>query len=144
MDKSIAELEKEIIEEFSLFEDRMQKYEHIIELGKDLPSLPADKKTDLSLVKGCQSKVWLHARAEGQNIVFDADADAFIAKGLIGLLLRVFSGQKIEDVMKTDASFIQKIGLSEMLSPTRSNGLSSMVKQMKLYAIALNSTQQVK
>lgn len=141
MSKSIEKLENEIIEEFSLFDDRMQKYEHIIELGKDLPGLPSEKKTDQSLVKGCQSKVWLHARAEDECIIFEADADAFIAKGLIGLLLRVFSGRKITEIMNTDASFIQEIGLSEMLSPTRSNGLASMVKQMKLYAIALNSTQ---
>lgn len=141
MSKSIAELEKEIIEEFSLFEDRMQKYEHIIELGKDLPGLPNDKKDDKSLVKGCQSKVWLRAKADGDKVIYEADADAFIAKGLIGLLLRVFSGQKMTDIIQNDAAFIKQIGLSEMLSPTRSNGLASMVKQMKLYAIALNSTQ---
>ena len=131
-------IQHEIIDEFSLFEDRMEKYEYIIDLGKELEGIPDDKKTNDAIVKGCQSQVWLHAREEDGLIHFEADSDAFIVRGLIQLLLRTFSGQKAETILNEDLFFISKIGLSEMLSPTRANGLASMVKQMKFYALAFS------
>jgi len=137
----IEQKEQEIIEEFSLFEDWMDRYEHIIGLGKELPLIADELKTDDLLIKGCQSRVWLHAKVEDSKVFFTADSDAIITKGIISLLVRVLSGQTPSEIIETDLSFIDEIGLKEHLSPTRSNGLVSMVKQMKLYALAFRTQQ---
>jgi cysteine desulfuration protein SufE len=133
---TIKEIQKELIEEFSLFDDWMQKYEYLIELGKTLPIIDASLKTENRLIKGCQSKVWLHAELENDKVVYTADSDAIITKGIVALLIRVFSNQKPEAILEADTRFIDEIGLKEHLSPTRANGLVSMIKQMKLYAVA--------
>lgn len=138
---NIEAKEQAIIEEFSLFNDWMDKYEHIISLGKELPLIEESLKSDDLLIKGCQSRVWLHAKLEDGKVVFTADSDAIITKGIINLLIRVLSGQTPTDIIETDLTFIEKIGLKEHLSPTRSNGLVSMVKQMKLYALAFRTQQ---
>jgi cysteine desulfuration protein SufE len=139
---NIEAKEQEIIEEFSLFNDWMDKYEHIIGLGKELPLVPEELKSDDLLIKGCQSRVWLHAKLEDGKVIFSADSDAIITKGIISLLIRVMSDQTPTDIIETDLTFIEKIGLKEHLSPTRSNGLVSMVKQMKLYALAFRTQQK--
>lgn len=136
---NIEAKEQEIIEEFSLFDDWMDKYEHIIGLGKELPLIEENLKTDDLLIKGCQSRVWLHAKLENGKVIFTADSDAIITKGIINLLIRVLSGEKPDDIVNADMTFIDQIGLKEHLSPTRSNGLVSMVKQMKLYALAFKT-----
>lgn len=119
-----------------MFEDWMQRYEYMIELGKSLPLIEERYKTDDNLIKGCQSRVWVHAQLEGDKLVFTADSDAIITKGIIAILIRVFSGQRPQDILEADTDFIDHIGLREHLSPTRANGLVSMVKQLKLYAVA--------
>ncbi|MFI5203195.1 MAG: SufE family protein [Flavobacteriales bacterium] len=129
--------EQELISEFEMMDSWDAKYEYIIELGKDLPLIDAKYKTDENKIKGCQAQVWLHAEKKEGKIFFTADSDAIITKGIISLLVRVFSGATPEEIQKADLSFIDKIGLTNHLSPTRSNGLLSMVKQMKYYAIAL-------
>lgn len=139
MSQSISEIQEEIIDEFSMFDDWMQRYEYMISLGKSLPLIDEKYKTDDYLIKGCQSKVWVHAALEGDNLIFKADSDAIITKGIIAILIRVFSHQKPEDIMEADTSFIDEIGLKEHLSPTRANGLVSMIKQIKLYAIAFRT-----
>ncbi|MGB0917847.1 MAG: SufE family protein [Flavobacteriales bacterium] len=139
--ESIEAKEQEIIEEFSLFEDWMDKYEHLIGLGQDLPLIDESLKTEDLLIKGCQSRVWLHAKLEDDKVVFSADSDAIITKGIISLLVRVLSGQTTEAIINTELSFVNQIGLKEHLSPTRSNGLVSMIKQMKLYALAFKTQQ---
>jgi cysteine desulfuration protein SufE len=137
---SIEEKQQEIIEEFSLFDDWMDKYEHIIETGKDLDVISDDHKADENLIKGCQSRVWLHAETDEEgNVVFTADSDAIITKGLVALMVRVLSGQKPQDIAKSDLHFVNDIGLHEHLSPTRSNGLVSMIKQMKMYGLAFQA-----
>ncbi len=137
---SIAEIEQEIIEEFELFADDWElKYEHLIELGKSLPLIDPIYKTDEYIIKGCQSKVWLHSELVDDKIVYTGDSDAIITKGMVALLVRVFSNQKPEDILSADVRFIDTIGLKEHLSPTRANGLISMIKQMKLDALAYNS-----
>lgn len=141
--QQIDDIQNEIVEEFSFFDDWMEKYEYIIDLGKDLPKIDEEKKTDEHLIKGCQSQVWLDAQAENDIVHFYADSDAVITKGIIALLIRVLSGQSAEDIAKADLYFIDTIGLKEHLSPTRSNGLVSMVKKMKTYGLAFahqNST----
>ena len=138
----IAQIEEEIIEEFALFDDWMDKYEHIISLGKELPLIEDSLKSDDLLIKGCQSRVWLHAKIDGDKVVYTADSDAIITKGVISLLIRVLSKQTPDTIVNTDLLFIEQIGLKEHLSPTRSNGLVSMVKQMKLYALAFKTQQQ--
>lgn len=135
---SIAEIENEIVEDFELFDDWEGKYEYLISLGKDLPKINDQYKTDEYLVRGCQSRVWLHASHEGDKVFYTADSDAIITKGLVGLMIRILSGQKADDIAKADLGFIDKIGLKEHLSPIRSNGLASMIKQMKLYALAIS------
>lgn len=135
---SIAELENEITEEFGYFEDWMQKYEHIIDLGKDLPVIEDLFKTDDYLIKGCQSRVWLNAKLENGKVYFTADSDAIITKGIVALLVRVLSGHSPQEIIDAQLGFLEKIGLKEHLSQTRANGLVSMIKQMKLYAIAFN------
>lgn len=137
----IKERQEEIIEEFSMFEDWMQRYEYMIELGKSLPLIDEKHKTEENIIKGCQSKVWVYAEMQGDEVDFTADSDAIITKGIIAILIRVFSGQKPEDIITADTSFIDEIGLKDHLSPTRANGLVSMIKQMKMYAIAYNSQQ---
>lgn len=134
---SIAKKETEIIEDFSIYQDWMEKYEYIIELGKDLPMIAEKYKTQENVIKGCQSTVWLHAEKLNGKIQFTADADAIITKGLIALLVSVLSDETPDDILNAELKFIKEIGLQEHLSPTRSNGLVAMVKQMKLYALAL-------
>ena len=132
----IKEIQIEIVDEFAMFEDWTQRYEYMIALGKSLPLIDVKYKTDDNIIKGCQSKVWVHAELEGDKLVFTADSDAIITKGIIAILIRVFSNQKPQDIIDSDTDFIDEIGLKEHLSPTRANGLVSMVKQLKLYAIA--------
>jgi cysteine desulfuration protein SufE len=139
MSNSIKEIEQEIIEEFEIFgEDWEGKYEYLIELGKSLPLIEEKNKTEDRLIKGCQSRVWMHSEMKEGKIVFTADSDAIITKGMVALMVRVLSNQKPEDVVKADLGFIDTIGLKEHLSPTRANGLVSMIKQMKLDALALS------
>ena len=131
--------EKEIIDEFELFGDDWEsKYEHLIELGKSLPKIKDEYKTDDRLIKGCQSKVWLHSEKLGEQIVYTADSDAIITKGMVALMVRVLSYQTPKAIIANELQFIGKIGLTEHLSPTRANGLVSMIKQMKLDAMALS------
>ncbi|MBT6160229.1 MAG: SufE family protein [Flavobacteriaceae bacterium] len=137
--KSIEEIQNEIVAEFSFFEDWMQRYEHMIELGKSLPLIDPHYKTEDNIIKGCQSKVWVHAQLEGDALVFSADSDAIITKGIIALLIRVFSHQHPKAILDANSDFIDEIGLREHLSPTRANGLLSMIKQIKLYAIAFQT-----
>lgn len=132
----IKELQEEIIDEFSMFDDWMQRYEYIIELGKNLPLIKDECKTDDNIIKGCQSKVWLQADLNEEKVVFTADSDAILTKGIIAILIRVFSNQKAIDILEADMAFIDEIGLKEHLSPTRANGLVSMIKQIKMYALA--------
>lgn len=136
---TIKEIQEEIVDEFAMFDDWMQRYEYIIELGKSLPLIEDQYKVEENLIRGCQSKVWLHAEKNADKIVFTADSDAILTKGIIAILIRTFSDQKAVDVMNADTSFIDEIGLKEHLSPTRANGLVSMLKQIKLYAIALQA-----
>lgn len=140
--RSINEIQDEIIDEFSMFDDWMQRYEYMIELGKSLELVDEKYKTDEYTIKGCQSKVWVFAELKDQLIQFTADSDAIITKGIIALLLRVFSGQKPKDILDTELYFIDQIGLKEHLSPTRANGLLSMIKQIKLYAVAYQTQIQ--
>ncbi len=133
--KSILIIQKEIIDEFSQFEDWMDKYEYMIELGKSLPVIDKKHKTNKNIISGCQSKVWIHAELKENKILYTADSDAIITKGIIALLLRVFSQQHPKDIISANTSFIDEIGLKEHLSPTRANGLLSMIKQLKMYAI---------
>ena len=133
---SIKEIQEDIIDEFSMFEDWMQRYEYMIDLGKSLPLIDPQFKTDDNIIKGCQSKVWVHAQLENNQINFTADSDAIITKGIIAILIRTFSGQPPQEILDADTDFIDKIGLKEHLSPTRANGLVSMIKQIKLYAVA--------
>lgn len=132
----IKERQEEIIDEFSMFEDWMQRYEYMIELGKSLPTIDEQHKKDENIIKGCQSRVWLYADLEGEKIKFSADSDAIITKGIIALLIRVFSDQTPKDILQADVKFIDVIGLKDHLSPTRANGLVSMIKQLKNYALA--------
>lgn len=138
---SIAEIQEEIVDEFAFFEDWMEKYEHLIELGKSLPLIEEQYKTDDNIIKGCQSRVWLHADKDDNVVNFTADSDAILTKGLIALMIRTLSGQSPEDIASADMSFIDRIGLKEHLSPTRANGLAAMVKQMKFYALAMQARQ---
>ena len=136
MEMTIEENEREIIEEFSMFDDWMDKYEFIIEIGKDLPLIEEQFKIEENLIKGCQSRVWVQADFKNDIIQLSADSDAIITKGIIALLIRVLNKQKPEDILKAKLNFIQEIGLQEHLSPTRANGLVGMVKQIKTYALA--------
>jgi cysteine desulfuration protein SufE len=133
---TIKEIQEEIIDEFSMFEDWMERYEYIIELGKSLPLIEDEHKLDENLIKGCQSKVWLYSNVKDDKVIFSADSDAILTKGIVALLLRVYSNQKPTDILTAESEFIDKIGLKEHLSPTRANGLISMLKQIKMYAIA--------
>jgi len=133
---SISKIQKTIIEEFAMFDDWMQRYEYMIELGKSLPIIAIEYKNDDYIIKGCQSKVWLHAELKNNILNFTADSDAIITKGIIAILIRVFSNQPPKAIIDSSTQFIDDIGLKEHLSPTRANGLTSMIKQIKMYAIA--------
>ena len=136
---SIKEIQEEIIEEFAMFDDWMQKYDYLIELSKDIPLISEEYRLNENLIKGCQSKVWLHARQIDRKVIYTADSDAIITKGIAALLIRVLSQQKAEDILENEMYFIDAIGLKEHLSMTRSNGLVSMIKQMKFYALAFQA-----
>ena len=137
---SIKELEEEIKDEFAIFDDWMDKYEYLIELGKDLPLINESHKKEENLIKGCQSQVWLNAEIKDDKVLYSADSDAIITKGIIALLIRVLSGQKAQEIVDAKLDFIDEIGLKEHLSPTRSNGLVSMIKQMKIYALVMQKS----
>lgn len=133
---TIKDIQEEIIEEFAMFDDWMQRYEYMIELGKSLPLIDEQYKTNDNLIKGCQSKVWVHGELNDDKIEFTADSDAIITKGIVAILIRVFSNQHPTAILEANTDFIDEIGLKEHLSPTRANGLVSMIKQIKMYAIA--------
>ena len=135
---TIKEIEREIVDEFAIFPDWMDKYEYIIELGKGVPAIAENEKTEDNLIKGCQSRVWLSCRVEDGKLYFAADSDAIITKGIISLLIRVYNGQAPADILANEPEFIGEIGLQENLSPTRANGLVSMIKQIRIYAMAYN------
>ncbi|MDN3678494.1 SufE family protein [Flavobacterium paronense] len=136
---TIKEIQEEIVDEFSMFDDWMQRYEYIIDLGKSLPLIDEQYKTEDNIIKGCQSKVWVHGEQNGDKIVFTADSDAILTKGIIAILIRAFSNQKAADILEANTDFIDEIGLKEHLSPTRANGLVSMIKKIKMYALAFNA-----
>ena len=133
---TIDEIQEEIIEEFSAFDDWMDKYQMIIDLGNELPELDSRYKTDDNLIEGCQSRVWLQAEYTDGMVIFNADSDAIITKGLVSLLIKVMSGHTPQEILDSDLHFINEIGLTEHLSPSRSSGLLAMVKQMRIYALA--------
>ena len=132
----IKQIQEDLVDEFAMFEDWMQRYEYMIDLGKSLPLIDSKYKTEDYLIKGCQSKVWVQAELIDNKIIFKADSDAIISKGIIAILIRVFSNQGPNEIIEANSGFIDEIGLKEHLSPTRANGLVSMVKQIKMYAIA--------
>lgn len=136
---TIREAQEEIMDEFSMFEDWMQRYEYIIELGKSLPIIDEKYQVEENLIKGCQSQVWLHAENIDGKVVFTANSDAILTKGIIAILIRVFSNHKPVEIVEADLSFIDDIGLKEHLSPTRANGLVSMIKQIRMYALAFQA-----
>ena len=136
---SIKEIQDEIVDEFTMFDDWMQRYEYIIDLGKGLSLIEEQYKTEENIITGCQSKVWVHAEQQGDKIVFTADSDAILTKGIIAILIRAFSNQKASDILDANTDFIDEIGLKEHLSPTRANGLVSMIKKLKMYALAFEA-----
>ncbi len=136
---TIKEVQNEIIDEFSMFDDWTERYEYIIELGKSLPIIDEKYKTDENLIKGCQSKVWLNAEQQEDKVVFTADSDAILTKGIIAIMIRVFSNQSPKSILEASTDFVDEIGLKEHLSPTRANGLVSMIKQIKMYALAFDA-----
>ena len=136
---TIQEIQKEIIEDFAMFDDWIQKYEYLIDLGKELSPIDEKYKTEDNLIRGCQSRVWLHAEHTDGKIIYTADSDAIMSKGIVSILINVLSGQAPSEIATAKLDFINKIGLKEQLSPTRANGLVSMIKQMKLYALAFNN-----
>jgi cysteine desulfuration protein SufE len=143
MNMTINEKQDEIIEDFAMFDDWMEKYEYIIQLGKDLPLIEPQYKTEDNLIKGCQSKVWLHSEYKDGLLFFTADSDALITKGLVSMVVQVLSGHSPKEIADSEIYFVDSIGLRSHLSPTRSNGLLSMLKQIKMYAIAyLSKTLQ--
>ena len=132
---TIKDIENSIIEEFKMFDNWTQKYEYLIDLSKELPKMQSTWKTDDNIIKGCQSKVWLHAEGNKNKIIYSADSDAIMTKGIIALLIRLFSNQKYDDILNCNLDFIKRIGLKDQLSQTRANGLLAMVKKMKIYAL---------
>lgn len=136
---TIKEIQEEIVGEFSMFDDWMQRYEYIIDLGKSLPLIDEQYKTEDNIIKGCQSKVWVRGEQNNDKIVFTADSDTILTKGIIAILIRAFSNQKPSDILEANTDFIDEIGLKEHLSPTRANGLVSMIKEIKMYALAFNA-----
>lgn len=141
---TIEQQKQELLEEFELFDDWMDKYNYIIEMGKDLKGLPEENKTKQFLISGCQSQVWLTAKYEDGKIHFEADSDAIITKGIVQLLIKVVDNRSPQEIVDEDFSFLDKIGLKEHLSPTRSNGLTSMIKQIKLYALVFKTKEEQK
>ena len=139
---TIQDIQNDIIEEFSMFEDWEERYQYMIDLGKTLPLIDNEYKTDNNIIKGCQSKVWVHAAMQENKVVFTADSDAIITKGIIAILIRVFSNQSPQAIIDANTDFIDEIGLKDHLSPTRANGLVSMIKQLKMYAIAYQTQVQ--
>ena len=137
--ETIKDIQAGIIEDFEMFDDWMQKYEYLIDLGKELTPIEEKYKIEDNLIKGCQSRVWLHAERQDDKIIYTADSDAIMTKGIIAILINVLSNQKASEIISADLSFIDAIGLKEQLSATRANGLVSMIKKMKLYALALNN-----
>lgn len=137
--QKIQEIQEEIIDEFNFFDDWTEKYQYLIDLGKNLPKFDLKNKIDSNLIKGCQSKVWLSSSFKENIVIFEADSDAIISKGIISLLIRVFSGHTPEEILNSKIDFIEKIGLNTHLSQTRANGLLSMIKQIKIYALAYQS-----
>jgi len=137
----IETIQDELIDEFSMFDDWMERYEYMIELGKSLPLIDTRYKTDENIIKGCQSKVWLHSEFKNDKVIFSADSDAIITKGIVAILVRVFSNQSPQEILSANTDFIDTIGLKEHLSPTRANGLVSMIKQIKIYALAYQTQQ---
>lgn len=135
----IKAIQDEIVDEFSMFDDWMERYEYIIELGKKLPLIKEEFKTEDNIIRGCQSKVWLKGEQNSDIVVFTADSDAILTKGIIAILIRTFSNQKAADILAADLDFIDEIGLKEHLSPTRANGLVSMIKNIKMYALAFDA-----
>lgn len=136
---SIKEIQDEIVDEFSMFDEWDERYQYVIDLGKTLPLIDGQYKTDENVIKGCQSKVWLHGEEKDGKVIFTADSDAILTKGLIAIFIRVFSGQSPEAILAADTDFVDEIGLKEHLSPTRANGLVSMIKQIKMYALAFQA-----
>lgn len=141
MDKSLQDIENEVVDEFSMFDEWLDKYEYLIELGKSLKDYPETAKTDDRLIKGCQSRVWLDYKVEDGKIYFNADSDAIITKGIISLLIRVYSGRNPEEILSSDFSVVDRIGLKENLSPTRANGLVSMIG--KIREVAAENIQKI-
>ena len=139
---TIEEIQQEIVDEFSGYDDWMDKYSYLIELGNDMPPYPEEQRTQQNLIDGCQSQVWIYADYRDGKIFFEADSDAIIVKGIVGLLVRVFSDHTPQEILDTNLHFIDDIGLKENLTPTRSNGLLAMIKQMKLYALAFQEKQK--
>jgi len=137
---TLSEIQTQIIDEFAFFSNWTEKYEHLIDMGNSLAPMKVENKIDDNLIKGCQSKVWLHASFNGKRVVYSADSDAIITKGIVGLMLRVFSNQTPKKIIAADISFIDKVELKEHLSPTRANGLMALVKQIKLYAVAYKAS----
>jgi cysteine desulfuration protein SufE len=136
---TIQKIQEEIVDEFSMFDDWMQRYEYIIDLGKNLPLIKEEFKTEDNIITGCQSKVWVHAERHDDKIFFTADSDAILTKGIIAILIRTFSNQDSAAILNADTHFIDEIGLKEHLSPTRANGLVSMIKKIKMYALAFQA-----
>ncbi|MCQ2348845.1 MAG: SufE family protein [Paludibacteraceae bacterium] len=136
---NIEERQNEVIDEFSLYDDWMDRYQYLVELGNALPEMPSKEKTDQNLIEGCQSKVWLSAHYNNGIITYQGDSDAIIVKGIVSLLIKVLSGSTPDEILNSDLHFIDAIGLKEHLSPTRSNGLAAMMKQMRLYALAFKA-----
>lgn len=139
---TIEEKQKETVEEFQFFDDWEDKYAHLIELGKSLKEFPAEKKTEENLIKGCQSKVWLDAYLKDNKIYFDADSDGILPKGMAALLVDIYSGHTVQEILDSDFDFISEIGLQEFLSPSRANGLMAMTRQIKFYAVAFSIKNQ--
>ena len=135
----IKAIQEEIVDEFAMFDEWDERYQYVIDLGKTLPLVDEQYKTEENIIKGCQSKVWLHGEAKDGKVIFTADSDAILTKGIIAILIRVFSNQSPEAILQADTAFIDEIGLKEHLSPTRANGLVSMVKQIKMYALAFQA-----
>ena len=136
---NIKEIQEEIVDEFAMFDDWEERYQYVIDLGNSLPLIDEKHKTEENIIKGCQSKVWLQGEEQEGKVVFTADSDAILTKGIIAILIRVFSNQKPADILEADTGFIDEIGLKEHLSPTRANGLVSMIKQIKMYALAFQA-----
>lgn len=136
---TIDEIQRDLVDEFSMFDDWMDRYEYMIDLGKSMPLIDEQYKKDENLIKGCQSKVWLHAELANDKVIYTADSDAIITKGIVSILIRTFTNQSPTEILNANTDFVDEIGLKEHLSPTRANGLVSMIKEIKMYAIAFQT-----